>query len=173
MQLQIRLPAEKQQELDQLTRDQQDPKSPNYHKWLTPAEFKQRFSLAPEDTEAIAAWLQSAGFTVEVVNPQSIVFSGTAGQVRNAFHTEIHNLDVNGEKHIANMTNPQIPAALAPAVVGVVSLNDFKPRPANRPRAAYTPGNGAFPVVPADLATIYNFNPAFGEAIPEQARPLW
>ena len=84
---------------------------------LTPAEFKQRFSLAPEDTEAITAWLQSAGFTVEVINPQSIVFSGTAGQVRNAFRTEIHNLDVNGEKHIANMTDPQIPAALAPAVV--------------------------------------------------------
>ena len=161
MQLQLRLPAEKQNELDQFTRDQQDPKSPNYHKWLTPAEFKQRFSLAPEDTEAITTWLQSAGFTVEVVNPQSVVFSGTAGQVRGAFHTEIHNLDVNGEKHIANMSDPQIPAALAPAVVGVISLNDFKPRPANRPRAAYTPGNGAFPVVPADLATIYNFNPAF------------
>ena len=100
---------------------------------------------------------------MEVINPQSIVFSGTAGQVRNAFHTEIHNLNVNGEKHIANMSNPQIPAALAPAVVGVVSLNDFKPRPANRPRAAYTPGNGTFPVVPADLATIYNFSPAFGQ----------
>ena len=163
MQLQLRLPAEKQQELDQLTRDQQDPKSPNYHKWLTPAEFKQRFSLAPEDTETITAWLQSAGFTVDVINPQSIVFSGTAGQVRNAFRTEIHNLDVNDEKHIANMTNPQIPAALAPAVVGVISLNDFKPRPANLPRAAYTPGNDTFPVVPADLATIYNFGPAYGK----------
>ncbi len=81
--------------------------------------------------------------------------------MRNALHTEIHNLDVNGEKHIANMSNPQIPAALAPAIIGVVSLNDFKPRPANRPRAAYTPGSGAFPVVPANLATIYNFNPAF------------
>ncbi len=144
MQLQLRLPAEKQQELDQLTRDQQDPKSPNYHKWLTPAEFKQRFSLAPEDTEAITAWLQSAGFTVEVINPRSIVFSGTAGQVRNAFRTEIHNLDVNGEKHIANMSDPQIPAALAPAVVGIVSLNDFKPRPPTAPAPLTLPPAASF-----------------------------
>ena len=51
-----------------------------------------------------------------------IDFSGTAGQVREAFHTEIHNLDVSGERHIANMSDPQIPAALAPAIVGIVSL---------------------------------------------------
>jgi hypothetical protein len=172
MQLQLRLPAEKQQELDQLTRDQQDPTAPNYHKWLTPAEFSQRFSLAPEDIDAITTWLRSAGFSVDAVNPQSIVFSGTAGQVRSAFRTEIHNLEVRGEKHIANMTDPQIPAGLAPAVVGIVSLNDFKPQPASRPRAAYTPGNGAFPVVPADLATIYNLNLAFAAGYTGQGQTI-
>ena len=161
MQLLLRLPAEKQQELDQLTRDQQDPSSPNYHQWLTPAQFQRRFSLAPEDVDAVTSWLKSEGFTVVAVNPQAIVFSGTAAQVRNAFRTEIHNLDVRGEKHIANMSDPRIPAALAPAVVGVVSLNDFKPRPLNRPHAEYSPGGGFFPVVPADLATIYNLNPVF------------
>ena len=36
-----------------------------------------------------------------------IDFSGTAGQVREAFHTEIHNLNVKGVKHIANMSDPQ------------------------------------------------------------------
>ena len=83
-----------------------------------------------------------------------IDFSGTAGQVREAFHTEIHNLEVTGKKHIANMSDPQIPAALAPAVVGIVSLNNFMPRPMNQPRAAYTfSGCGAdcYAVVPADL----------------------
>jgi len=172
MQLQLRLPAEKQQELDQLTRDQQDPKSPNYHKWLAPAEFAERFSLAPEDIDAITSWLKSAGFTVDAVNPQSIVFSGTAGQVRSAFRAEIHNLEVRGERHIANMADPQIPAALAPAVIGVVSLNDFKPRPGIRPRAAYTPGNGTFPVVPADLATIYNLNFAFAAGYTGQGQTI-
>ena len=58
-----------------------------------------------------------------------IDFSGTAGQVRSAFHTDIHRLNVKGEKHIANMSDPKIPAALEPAVAGVVSLHDFCPTP--------------------------------------------
>ncbi len=64
-------------------------------------------------------WITTNGLLID--------FSGTAGQVREAFHTEIHQLDVKGVQHIANMSDPQIPAALAPAVVGVVSLHDFKP----------------------------------------------
>jgi hypothetical protein len=51
--------------------------------------------------------------------------------VRGAFETEIRYLDVRGVRHIANMGDPQIPAALAPAVAGIVSLDDFKPHPAN------------------------------------------
>jgi pro-kumamolisin-like protein len=131
MRLQLRLPMEKEEELDNLLQKIQDPNSPDYHKWLTPEEFKKQFSLAPEDIETIANWLKSQGFTVNVVNARSVDFSGTAGQVRYAFRTEIHYFDVRGVRHIANLSNPQIPAALAPAVAGIVSLNDFKPRPIN------------------------------------------
>jgi len=91
-----------------------------------------------------------------------IDFSGTAGQVRTAFHTEIHNLVVNGKNHIANISDPQIPAALA-AVVGIVSLHDFRPKSQytllGPPCPIFSPQ--CYPVVPADLATIYNFNPLF------------
>jgi len=129
MQLQLRLPVEKEEELDNLLQKIQDPRSPNYHKWLTPEQFKEQFSLAPEDIETITNWLKSQGFTVNVINARSVDFSGTAGQVRHAFRTEIHYFDVRGVRHIANISDPQIPAALAPAVAGIVSLNDFKPHP--------------------------------------------
>jgi subtilase family serine protease len=62
----------------------------------------------------------------------SIRFSGTAAQVENAFHTEIHNLEVKGVQHIGNMSDPQIPAALAQVVVGVKSLHNFFARPQYR-----------------------------------------
>ena len=129
MQLQLRLPMEKEDELDNLLQKIQDPSSPNYHKWLTPEEFKQQFSLASEDIETITNWLKSEGFTVNVINARSVDFWGTAGQVRSAFRTAIHYFDVRGVRHIANLSNPQIPAALAPAVAGIVSMNDFKPHP--------------------------------------------
>src|SRR5689334_12348527 len=64
-------------------------------------------------------------------------FFGTAGQVLAPFHTEIHHLEVNGVHYIANMSKPRIPAALAPAVAGLVSLHDFHPHPMMMPRGQY------------------------------------
>ncbi len=59
------------------------------------------------------------------------------------------------------MSVPKIPAALAPAVIGIVSLNDFRPHTNYRLHADYTIGGSFYAVVPADLATIYNFGPLF------------
>ena len=123
-------------------------------------------------------WLQSHGLKVNVVYENGILidFSGTAGQVGSAFHTDIHQLDVKGEKHIANISDPKIPAALEPAVAGVVSLHDFLPRSMYKSRANYTfPGNGGgteYAVVPADLATIYNLNPLFKAGISGQGQTI-
>jgi subtilase family serine protease len=166
MLLQLQRSPEQEQALDSLINSQQDRNSPNYHQWLTAEQFGQQFGLAKEDLSAIRAWLESHGFTVNVVYPSGMLidFSGTAGQVREAFHTEIHHLSVNGQEHIANIRDPQIPAALAPAVMGVVSLHNFLPHPANKPHTDYTFSSGGstyYAVVPADLAKIYNFNPAF------------
>jgi hypothetical protein len=58
--------------------------------------------------------------------------------VRTVFHTEIRNLQANGLRHIANMRNPQIRAALAPAIAGVVSLYDFRPQGMLVPKANYS-----------------------------------
>jgi subtilase family serine protease len=84
----------------------------------------------------------------------TIDFSGNAGQVRAAFHTEIHNLEVRGTTHIANMSDPQVPAAIAPAIAGIVSLHDFIPRPklVRKTKSDYTVGNGNYLVTPPDLA---------------------
>jgi subtilase family serine protease len=141
-----------------------DPKSANFHKWLTAEEFGARFGLAEADLQAVTGWVTSNGFTINTVYPSGMVidFSGSAGQVRRAFHTSIHNLDVAGVRHIANMSDPQIPAALAPAVAGVVSMHDFRPRKMARPKYTFTYNRQTYQaVVPADLATIYDFNPVF------------
>lgn len=163
MLLQLRRPPELERALVQFIDQLHDRKSPNYHHWLTAQQFGERYGLAQEDLDKVIGWLQSHGFSVNVAYPNGtlIDFSGTAGQIRETFHTEIHNLEVNGEKHFANMTDPRLPAALAPVVVGVVSMNDFKAHPMHRPRPEFTVGSGTYRLVPADLATIYNFNPLF------------
>jgi hypothetical protein len=122
----------------------------------------------------VTDWLESQGFKVNLVHPNQMVidFTGSAGQIRQAFHTEIHHLLVNGQAHIANMSDPQIPAELASTVSGVVSLNDFRPHSTPRRHANYTVGSGIYAVVPADLWTIYNFNPAFAEGFSGQGQTI-
>ena len=166
MLLQLKRSPEQERDLLQFIDELQDSSSPNFHHWLTAKEFGKRFGLSQQDLGAITRWLQSHGFKVNVVYENGLLldFSGTAGQVRAAFHTKIHELNVKGEKHIANMSDPRIPAALASAVVGVVSLNDFMPHPMYKPRSNYSfPGSygEVYAMVPADLATIYNLNPLF------------
>lgn len=177
MMLQLKRSAEQERELEKFIDDIQDKSSPNFHHWITATEFGERFGLSKQDLETIQRWLQAHGFTVNVVyeNGMLIDFSGTAGQVRTAFHTDIHQLNVKGVKHIANMSDPKIPAALQPAVAGVVSLHDFTPRPMYKPRANYTFDSGGgtyYAVVPADLATIYNLNPLFSAGLSGQGQTI-
>ena len=108
-----------------------NPNSSEYHHWLKPEDIGSCYGVSDADIGKVTGWLQSHGFTVDSVpaGKTTIIFSGTAGQVRSAFRTEIHNLDVRGESHIANMTELRVPAALAPIITGVRSLNNFFPKP--------------------------------------------
>lgn len=181
MLLQLQRPAELEKELQQFIDELHDPKSPNFHKWLTAQQFGERFGVAQQDVDTVTRWLESFGFRVNYVYPSFMLidFSGNASQVRAAFHTEIHYLDVQGTRHVANMSEPQIPAALARAVAGIVSLHDFKPHGAHqmrRPSAAFTfPGKSGgteYGMVPGDLATIYNLNPLFNSGVSGQGQTI-
>lgn len=168
--LQLRRAPEAEQALEAKIDSLHDPASPDFHHWMTAAEFGAAFGAAPADRAKITAWLESHGFTVNSTAPggMTIDFSGTAANVREALHTEIHYLSVNGVRHIANMGDPSLPEALAPAVAGVVSLHDFSPRAMRRARPEYTTGSGrnAYQLVtPGDMAVIYDFNPLFTAGI--------
>ena len=168
MLLQMRRSPEQERRLQQFIDDLHKEGSPNFHRWITAEEFGQRFGLAAQDLDTITDWLESHGFQINVVYSSGMVidFSGTARQVRQAFHTPIRHFDFRGERHIANANDPQIPAALAPAIVGVVSLNDVRPVALHRmrkPKGNYTFDSfgATYAMVPSDLATIYNLSPLF------------
>jgi subtilase family serine protease len=175
--LQLQRSPEQEQAVHDFIDALHNPSSPSFHKWLTAEEFGERFGASQADLDAISGWLRSHGLTVHSVYPNGMLmdFSGTAGQVRAAFHTEIHYLEVNGRSHVANIGDPQIPEALTPAVAGVVSMHDFRPRTMSKPHADYTYTSGGATyqaVVPADLATIYNLNPLFAAGIAGQGQTI-
>src|SRR5580692_2666793 len=174
MMLLLRRSSVQEQALEKLIDRLHDSRSPDFHHWLTAQGLGERYGLAGEDVHTITSWLMSHGFSVNTVYTNRFVidFSGTVGQVRQTFHTEIHRLEVGGKEHIANMSDPQIPAALVPAVVGVVSLSDFMPRPMHQPRGYLTAGGGNYYVAPADLATIYSLNPLFETGVSGQGQTI-
>jgi len=162
-------PSQAQQSaLDALIEAQQDPRSPLYHQWLTPAEYGARFGASPQDVARISSWLTAHGFTVNEipVSNRQVIFSGNAGQVEDTFHTEIHHFRVNGVDHIANTQDPQIPTALANVVGGIVSLHNFRSVSQIRSRTPFTAGPGftngnTHYLFPADFAAIYDLNPLY------------
>lgn len=179
MLLVLKRSPEQESALQKLLDDQQDRASSSYHKWLTPAEFGQQFGPTDADIQTITAWLRSHGFDVATVarGRNAIEFSGSASQVQEAFHTAIHKYLVNDEQHWANASDPSIPAALTPAVTGVLTLHNFvkkplvhfSPQPAaarivagKKPQVTFTQ-NGQFihALGPQDYATIYNINPVY------------
>jgi subtilase family serine protease len=158
--------AAQQADLDRFLQQQQNPSSPNYHKWLTPEQYADRFGMSSSDLAKVSSWLQSRGFrNIEVGRSRSFIeFNGSAGQASAAFRTPIHQFQYNGRTHYANTASPQVPSAFAAAVAGITSLNNFRPRP--MAIAHFTSSiSGSHFLVPGDVGTIYNINSLYGSGI--------
>src|SRR5215471_17055348 len=82
MTLMFKRTDQQQADLERFLQDQQDRASRDYHLWLSPEEFADRFGLSTDDLSKVVSWLQSQGFTIDEIpsNRSWIVFSGTAGQ---------------------------------------------------------------------------------------------
>ncbi|HTX76790.1 MAG TPA: Ig-like domain repeat protein [Terracidiphilus sp.] len=153
-----------EQELQQLLAAQQDPSSPEYHHWLTPAEFGRRFGPSQHDLAAVTGWLKAQGFTVEPApnGRRYLVFTGMSAQVENAFQTEMHRYAVNGKTYVANAQPASVPKALAGVVRSVASLTSFHPMlPQSWPAETkqFQIQQGVAATGPADLAAIYDAAP--------------
>ena len=180
-----------QKALDKLVADQQDPKSPQYHRWLTPTNYGAQFGASNATIAALSGWLESNGFQVGTLpaGRGHLPFTGDKEKIEAAFHTQIHLFYEGGVRHYANVSDPMIPAALKPMIAAARGLNDFYPTPAVKPmnaaqinaaptlagqygHAAASPdtfysGSGQYPgyVGPTDFATMYNVLPLYQQGI--------
>ncbi len=159
-----------QQALDELLGTQQDARAATYHQWLTPEEFGERFGASAHDMDRLTEWLSAQGFVIDEIpaGGRTIVFSGSAAQVENAFHTSMHRYLVDNKIHVANATDPRIPEPLSGVVAGVVTLHDFPrhtmhSRPAAVPQ--YSGGGSTYYLAPADFAAIYDVASLYANGI--------
>ncbi len=166
--------AQQEADLQALIAAQQNPSSPLYHKWLTPEQFAARFGMADADLNTVQGWLEQQGFSIDRVarSKNAIFFTGTSGQVERAFSTEMHYYKVNGTKHFAPSTTLSVPSALAPTVLGIRNLDDFRPRAQmisnrnGRVKPAFTSSqSGNVYFAPGDIAMVYDIQPLYNASI--------
>ncbi len=177
MVLHLQASAQQEAQLEALVAQQNDPKSSKYRQFLAPKEFAAQFGVSVSDIAKVTGWLQSHGFTVDEVpaGNRAIIFSGNASQVGEAFKTEMRQYTINGVQHLANASDPQIPAALAGIIGGVLKLHDFRYQPHLVKGAAiasvqnvgsmFSLTAGLNILGPADYYTIYDINPLLGAGI--------
>ena len=173
--------------LNKLIADQQDPRSPQYHHWLTPAEFGARFGASDATIAALSGWLQSQGLKVGHVPAARdyLPFFGSKAVVEAALHTQIHAFNIKGVQHYSNITDPSVPASFKGVIAAIGGLNDFHPTPGVRTHRAIPPsgsapapqpdvyegsiGSNLYPtpgfVGPGDAAIIYDLTPLYANGI--------
>ncbi len=162
--------AAQQTQLDQLLAEQQRTGSAQYHKWLTPEQFADRFGASTADIAKLTSWLKEEGFTnVQVARSRSSVSaSGTAAQAEATFQTTIHRFQDATGVRFANVSDPVLPAALRGFVSSISGLNNFHLRShvAVHQHPHLTSAlSGNHYMVPGDFATIYDLQSLYNQGI--------
>ena len=121
LRLALALPLQNTGALTNLLRDLYDPASPQFHRYLTPAEFTARFGPTPADYAAVIRFAKTNGLTVEAKHPNRLLVdvSGSVSAVERAFQVRL-----NAYRHPLESRNFYAPAAepLVPATLPVLHI---------------------------------------------------
>ncbi|HXM54858.1 MAG TPA: S53 family peptidase, partial [Candidatus Dormibacteraeota bacterium] len=103
-----------------------DPASPTHGQFLTPAQFRQRFAPDQQTVGAVTAWLRDQGFSIDYVpaNNHYVEAEGTVAQAEAAFGTTLGEFQVQGLTLRGPVSDISVPASIAPAVAGVIGLDE-------------------------------------------------
>ncbi len=173
--MQLTMALRNRAELTRLLADQQNPASPQYHRWLTPDEFTGRFGPTDADLARVARWLRKKGFTVRSADASTreVSFTGTVAQAENVFAVKIA---ATGDARLySNTGDPAVPADLAPLIESIHGLDNLlhsKPamhRVPRRDSSASLPDaivDGIGPAFgPADIYAFYDETPLLNGGI--------
>jgi pseudomonalisin len=150
-------------ELDGLITAEQQPGSPDYHRWLSPEQFTERFAPSSASYAALVDWLEKQGFTVRRwPNRLRIDFAGSVAQVTDAFRVRMNRYRQRGRDVLANENAPSLPLEFHDTIA-FVRLNTFPL--ADRLVRVVTSGTQVDTMAPRDMYTAYDMEPLLGRGI--------
>ncbi|HJV67155.1 MAG TPA: protease pro-enzyme activation domain-containing protein [Geomonas sp.] len=164
------LPLRNQSQLDTLLARLYDPADPMFGRYLTPKEFADSFGPSEADYQAVIDYAQAQGFEITGTHDNRLILNvaATVDQVERAYNLHMHRYqDTDGREFFAPDNDPEVPAAIASLIRGVVGLdNAALRRPHSQFRSAGPaaatgrqigtgPGGG---LTPANITTAYNLS---------------
>ena len=113
--------ADRRAAFAQLLADQQRVGSPQYHRWLTPAQIGARFGATDADLAALTTWLRAQGFAIKRVSESRmfVEIAGTTTTAAAAFGVQFRHYRIGGADRIAIDREPTLPPLVA-AITGLV-----------------------------------------------------
>jgi kumamolisin len=166
------LPLRNQNELEELINRLYDPNDQqHYGKYLTSAEFVERFAPTQKDYDKVVAYAKKLGLTVHGTHPNRTLLNvkGAARTIESAFNLHLHHYMLqDGRKFYAPNANPEVPRSIASVISGIVGLDNHALRHTyhHRKEASHSSntGSNAFPsgpgggFAPKDLLAAYNLS---------------
>ena len=130
--LAIGLPLRSREELDALLQQIYDPASTNYHHYLTPQQFTEKFGPTGQDYQAVIEFANSNGLAIVGTYSNRVVLdvNGSVSNIERAFQITLRTYRHPTEPRdfFAPDVEPSVPANLR--VLNIDGLSDFSlPRP--------------------------------------------
>jgi hypothetical protein len=130
--LAIGLPLRNPEDLDQLLRQIYDPASLNYHHYLTPEQFTERFGPTEQDYQAVIAFAKTNGLTVTTLHPNRMLVdvSGPVGDIERVLHVNLQEYHHPSEARTFYAPDKEPTLDLAVPILGIGGLNNYSlPQP--------------------------------------------
>ncbi len=127
MDLAIGLPLRNREALTNLLRQLYDPASTNYHRFITPDQFAERFGPTEQDYQAVVDFARTHGLTVTAKHPNRTLVSvrGRVAEVERAFHVSLNEYQHPKEPRTFFAPNVEPSVELATPVLAIGGLDNY------------------------------------------------
>jgi subtilase family serine protease len=151
--LAISLPLRNQAALSNLLQQIYNPASTNFHQYLTPEQFAERFGPTESDYQTLIQFAQTSGLAITGTysNRTLLDVSGNVGDIERIFHVTLHTYRHPVEPRTFYAPDVEPSVDLTVPLLGVAGLdNYYVPQPGGRPqppdnRLQAGPGGGSSP----------------------------
>ncbi len=123
----INLPLRNNDALNQLLQELYDPASTNFHRYLTPEQFTERFGPTEQDYQAVIEFAKAHGLTVKQPHPGRAVagIDGTVADIEKALHVKLFQYQHPVEARTFYAPDVEPSLDLAVPVFYVSDLNNY------------------------------------------------